>query len=133
MTTTILPLAYEERLELAPCQAVQDVGFLESSTAYLIETVSPLLWESVGMEIITPPAAVLRILRREVELVRAGIDFEEAAILLRAINHALNIDFVTGTVEGQPTCSYGEARLVLPGRPHSCTANGIVFSGESLS
>jgi hypothetical protein len=114
ITTTILPLASEERLELAPWQAVQDVGFLEASTARLIEAVTYELHLSravgVGRNGDHNPGGggPTGILRREVEPVPIGIDFEEATIPLRAINLALNIDFVTGTLKQQPTCRVRE-------------------------
>jgi hypothetical protein len=75
VTTTILPLASEGRLELAPWQAVQDIGFLEPSTAYLIEAVTYefhlSLAVGVGWNGDHNPGCggPTGILRREVELV----------------------------------------------------------------
>lgn len=113
------PSSPEKRSEHAPEQTIQDGFLIEPRAARLADAVAD------GTELAGTVSVrgnrnhdiclvrEARVLGREVETVRAGIDLEATAGLFRALDNALDVELITGPLEQKTT---GVKNAGLPAR-----------------
>src|SRR5436190_4287916 len=100
-------LTFKQTLQLLPGQAVEDGSFFKAGPPGLVDTTADQgqFARAVGVRIDGNHNAnarrTARIFGGEIQTVRAGIDLKKASPLSRRLDHPLEIDFITGTLEQQ--------------------------------